>query len=350
MACNPLLSTDKLTDKILTNTGITDLDGRYVSASINFLKRIKVEIDHYYSDISSRLTNYEDLYYVTSQIEDSETFNFDNPIIQSFIEKIDKDINPLLENLENIKIQELTRIARRYIRNEIWFNLRDSQHDILKLQLLLDAINDKKFNKITIFTLNHDLIIEDLFEEYDIKYENGFGDEECEDGNINIARFGTTRERICFIKLHGSIIWQRYSHYKIELFENENYNSIYEDNPVFLIGTFNKMFDYTNNDIFLQLYHFFYSTLKRTNTIFISGYSFSDKGINTRLHRWMELESENKMIVIDPNCDGFKNSARGIISLNWKDWEEKNKLLPLSNGIDKTTWEKVKEKILTTQQ
>ena len=111
-----------------------------------------------------------------------------------------------------------------------------------------------------------------------------------------------------------------------------------------------SIFDYTNNDIFLQLYHFFYSTLKRTNTIFISGYSFSDKGINTRLHRWMELESENKMIVIDPNCDGFKNSARGIISLNWKDWEEKNKLLPLSNGIDKTTWEKVKEKILTTQQ
>jgi len=152
------------------------------------------------------------------------------------------------------------------------------------------------------------------------------------------------------VKLHGSINWQRYSHEKIELFESSKYNSTYEDNPVFLIGTFNKMFDYTNNDIFLQLYHIFYTLLNRIKTLIISGYSFSDKGINTRLYIWMGSNPENKIIIIHPNCDGLKNSARGIISINCDDWEEKKKLIPISKGIERTTWEKVKEKILTKQQ
>ena len=342
VACYPLLTTDVLTNKILSRTVIANMDEKYVSTSIEFLRRIKVEIDQYYSDRSNRLTNYEDLYYITSQNTSSETFNFDNPIVTSFIEKISKDIKPLLESLNFNKIEQLTKVVRRCIRNNIWVNLRDSQFDKTKLKLIVDSITDKEFDKFILFTLNHDLILEDLLKQNDIIYENGFSNTEGDDGYFNINRFSTTQKRICYAKLHGSINWQRYSHNKIEMFPPKKYNSDYEDYPVFLIGTFNKMFDYTNNDIYFQLYHFFYKKLKIINTLIISGYSFGDKGINTRLHRWMELVTENQMIIIDPNCDRLKNSARGIISLNWDGWVERKKLLPISKGIDSIKWDEVK--------
>ena len=119
-----------------------------------------------------------------------------------------------------------------------------------KLQLLVETFNDKKINKITIFTLNHDLVIEGLISQLNMKFENGFSSRKGRYGYFNTNRFSYSKERINYIKLHGSVNWQRYSHNKIEMFESNNYNSIYEDNPVFLIGTFNKIFDYTNNDIF----------------------------------------------------------------------------------------------------
>ncbi len=59
-----------------------------VSHVINFLKRLKIEIDQYYqNDKDEILTNYEDLYYVTTQIHDSESGNYNNPVVQPLLKK-----------------------------------------------------------------------------------------------------------------------------------------------------------------------------------------------------------------------------------------------------------------------
>jgi len=82
-------STENITEKILSGEGImrhTDghyyfdrplfahigIPDEYVSQVVIFLKRLKVEIDLYYLYQPWHFTNYEDLYYVVSQIEDSE--------------------------------------------------------------------------------------------------------------------------------------------------------------------------------------------------------------------------------------------------------------------------------------
>ena len=80
-----LPSTDVLTQILLSGDGIvrhTDgtyylsddksgyfLTDEYIPRIVPFLNRIKAEIDAYYSK-DSRKTNYEDLYYVVSQIRE----------------------------------------------------------------------------------------------------------------------------------------------------------------------------------------------------------------------------------------------------------------------------------------
>ena len=61
---------------------------KYVFRILCFLKIIKKEIDLYYKNFPKKIKNYEDLYYVVSQLYDSEKFIYDNPIIKPFVDKI----------------------------------------------------------------------------------------------------------------------------------------------------------------------------------------------------------------------------------------------------------------------
>ena len=109
-------STWEITDQVLSGKGVmhhTDgnyyfgrplyahigMPDEYVPRVQKFLKKIKVEIDRYYS-LQRRLTNYEDLSYAATQIYDSETGNHDNPLVQSFIDKILPKIKSLLVGKE----------------------------------------------------------------------------------------------------------------------------------------------------------------------------------------------------------------------------------------------------------
>lgn len=111
-------STQTITERILSGEGIMrHTDGTYyfgkplyahegipdehVPRVTKFLNRLKAEIDDYYAYQPERFANYEDLYYVAGQIHDSELKEYDNPVVQPFIDKILPDITPLLVSEEN---------------------------------------------------------------------------------------------------------------------------------------------------------------------------------------------------------------------------------------------------------
>ena len=64
---------------------------------VAFLKRLTNEIEDYYGKHKFKVNiNYEDLYYMTRQIYDSQAGEYDNPAIQPLVDKISYDISLLL--------------------------------------------------------------------------------------------------------------------------------------------------------------------------------------------------------------------------------------------------------------
>ncbi len=68
---------------------------------VKFLCNLKHKIEDYYkhkfrSD-TNYCANYEDLYYMTGQIHDSEVGEYYNPAVQPLVSEIALEIKPLLE-------------------------------------------------------------------------------------------------------------------------------------------------------------------------------------------------------------------------------------------------------------
>ena len=145
------------------------------------MKRLSVEIEQYYSSIDpEREVNYEDLYYVAAQIYDSEFGEYDNPIVQPFIDKILPDIRPLFitqcnETRREWNLMEIASEATHYIQDIAWSFLDKKPDTFDYLRCVRDAHQDVEISSLDLFTLNHDKVIERYLEGCDIEYTDGFG-------------------------------------------------------------------------------------------------------------------------------------------------------------------------------
>ena len=336
-------------------------EDEYVPRVLFFLKRIKVEIDLYYRNFFEKVTNYEDLFYVTSQIYDSEMFNYDNPVVQPFINKIIEEIKPLLkgkkgEIRQEWELHELADESMNYIRDIVWHHLGKKPTNFSYLKFLKEIYQDPKIERISIFSLNHDLVIEEYFKTISIPFIDGFGKpiNEVRYWDYNLYK---NSEKLSLAKLHGSINWfkfsrKEYSPYEIgiplhwDFWRTKDPDGVYQNpihgRPMLLVGTFNKILQYTY-DIYFLLYYLFYSNLNETNTVIISGYSFGDKGINTRLSEWIYSNKERKIIVVHPEIEKLKNSSRGAIYLNWDKWIKDKKMRVIQKGIQEVSWDEISQ-------
>jgi hypothetical protein len=73
--------------------------------------------------------------------------------------------------------------------------------------------------------------------------------------------------------------------------------------------------------------------------VLVSGYSFCDKGINSEIRRFIELDDNKRVMVIDPNPEELKNNSRGMIFFNWNDWEIKDKLKVFGSNFEDFKWD-----------
>lgn len=280
---------------------------------------VKTDIDNFYKHLGKEhITNYEDIYYVLSQIVDSYRLEYENPAVFKLVEFL----MPEIEMGKN-KFEDCTRNSIGFIENlvskliNIEF-LKFNQFDIIK-----DII--KNFQLEAIHSLNHDLVLEKWFASNQIKYDDGF--------NLKKSKlpewvgFKKDKSLIKLCKLHGSVGW--FGCYITK--PSSSYNRILKlplgigveeissidksiitntDRPVLLVGTFNKMLSYLNG-IFEELYEEFKTSLSNAELIIISGYGFGDKGINMPLTKWLNQDYSKKMIIIHPNKSDLCKNARG---------------------------------------
>lgn len=335
----------------------------YVPRVIGFLKRLSTEVERYYSLNNERQVNYEDLYYVAAQIRDSELGEYDNPVVQAFIDKIIPDIQPLLIGQKNEirgrwQLHEIAEEATNYIHDIVWHLLSKEATSLDYLLCIKDAFQDSETSGMDIFTLNHDTVMETYLSGERINYTDGFGEP------VNNVRYWApdlyenTSFTVRLFKLHGSVNWFLFPPHEGTLinepvgipldgdfWHTKNPNGEMQlpvhGRPMLLAGTFNKMLQYTSG-IYADLYYQFYQILRHTRKLMICGYGFGDKGVNTRVVEWVYSSPDNKIIIIHPHPEKLKRMARGAISNNWDNWLHKSKLFIISKTIEETSWEEIK--------
>jgi hypothetical protein len=352
--------TYSLTDPFYAHESTPDED---VQRVLNFLHRLKVEVDQYYKHQPERPTNYEDLYYVAGQIHDSEVGEYDNPAVRPFIDRILPEIRPLLAGKENeIRkewlLDELACEATNYIRDVVWRLLNKEPSRIDHLDSLKDACLDGQLSSVDIFTLNHDTVLERCLSQNGIQeVTDGFGKLVNSVQYWDPDLFESNPSKVRLFKLHGSVNWVRFPcgvgiPVNGDFWHTRNPQGQMQwpedGRPELLVGTFNKMLQYTSR-IYADLHCQFHYSLRHSRRLVICGYGFGDKGINTGIAEWIHSRSDHRMIVVHPEPEKLRRKARGAISNNWDEWKRQNKLTIIPKRIEETSWHEIRDRLFKTK-
>lgn len=372
-------SVSQITEKVLSGNGVmrhpdgnyyfgqplyahAGFPDEYIPRIVTFLKRLSVEIKQYYISYPERVVNYEDLFYVAAQIHDSELGEYDNPIVQAFIDKILPDIEPLFEGQSNEirrkwKLHEIATETTHYIHDIVWHSLTTQPVDLDYLLCVKDACQAKEISSVDLFTLNHDTVIEQFLDRCHVKYTEGFGPPINDVRYWSPEKFEDHAYNVRLFKLHGSVNWFLFRPNTAtgrneavgiplggDFWHTRNPDGELQlpldGRPVLLAGTFNKMLQYTTG-IYADLYCQMYSSLQETEILILCGYGFGDKGINTRLIEWVYSSPQNMLVVIHAEPQSLKMKARGAISKNWDEWLQSRKLLLIQKWVQDTSWEEI---------
>lgn len=379
-------SVDAITELILSGQGfMRHTDGNYYSGPglyahaglpdehvpsiVAFLGLCKAEIDRYYQHNTQRRTSYEDLYYLINQIDGSESGDYDNPAVQSLIEKMLPALPQILISKRkhlrpDWSLKELASEALHYIADVVW-NVLNRQPDRLNyLKCVVEACQDHRLDRVDIFTLSHDTLLEDCFSEHSIEFVDGFGNAVGRPGaRVRYWQpelFGEDQARIRLFKLHGSTNWFRF-HNAVEPssscvgipIDGDYWHTADPDGrrqwpadgrPMLLIGTFNKMFDYLHS-VYAELHCQFLRSMRVVDRLVVSGYGFGDKGINTRLIQWLVLSNRHRMAVVDPAGETLLDRARPAIPLSFSRCQDRWAII--RSGFEALTWPDVTVQLST---
>ncbi|MCX7874653.1 MAG: SIR2 family protein [Melioribacteraceae bacterium] len=211
---------------------------------------------------------------------------------------------------------------------DIWSSIEDKIKDHCYKEWLSNDNSNKEYlnplkeylkklrnnQKIEIFTLNNDLVLENFFSDENSLYTGfvsnkwvGFERENIDDDTFNASR-------INYYKLHGSMDWIRLSDGSIIKNQNNSFDeSNIEISPFLIFGHGTKIYTI---DPFFSLLEYFRLSLRKKKYFFIVGYSFFDPHINNLLFYELSINPDKFMLIINPkiiddlNDEDFKNKCK----------------------------------------
>ncbi len=314
-----------------------------------FLTSLKNEIQGYY-DNPEREINYEDIFYLLDFIEYNFYQKDGNPAFKYLFIDLEPKIKSLLSPLDPIledsfDMNRLLSESKMFIRQVVAKLLSKKAESFDGLKFLNESLLDNDISSFEIFTLNHDIVLEQNFELKNISYIDGFRRNER---MIDIwdPNLFDMKNKVNLYKIHGSVNWQYYDQEswednrirKFPIDMLERFDTI--NNALILIGTHNKMSDYIK-DIYLELYYRFYKILNSCNTLIIAGYGFNDRGINQKIFNWLNNPANN-LVLIDPNAGILKYKLPTHL---YQKWDEDIIIRKIPNKIENVNWEMIKSKI-----
>lgn len=372
-------STEEITEKILFSEDIVrhtdenyyiwpnkNLGKEYVGRAQNFLCKLKSEIKGYYKRLG-RDTNYEDLYYVVSQIHDSEIGEYPNPVVQPFIDRILPEVESLLAGKKGEirgkwTLQELAYEARALIHDVVWGLLCGEPNRLDHLDVLRDACLDDQLSKIDIFTVNHDTVLECVLSNNEISFIDGFGKPEYQVRYWEPDLYARESGKVRIFKLHGSVDWFRFrpeggdwgdesigiplNGDPEDTRDSQGRRQFTPDNrPMMVIGTTNKVLEYVR-PFYADLLSRFYSSLQKSGHLVICGYGFGDREINTQLSHWVFSSRDLRITIVDIKPEKLRRRMPASMFGKWDKWIKERRLAIVRKRIEETSWADIKERIL----
>ena len=178
----------------------------------------------------------------------------------------------------------------------------EAQKLCTSIKMFLSKIPAESDLKLHFFSLNYDLLFENVFNnEPETNLNNGFSKT-----GFNSNEFTISESRINYYKLHGSLDWSRTREGSVVCDLDHNK----QDNPVIIFGEDNKMMSF---DPFFSLLVNFKQRLENSEVFIIIGYSFQDAYINNLLLQSVN-EGQKKMLIVEPYAFGNDNSSEQEIN------------------------------------
>lgn len=356
-----------------------------VTALVRFLKRLQEDQDRFYSTECLRVAsdgcspvNHEDLAYACDLIAGSVSGELENPVLEPYIQSLTGDVNHWWSDAFGLAARDRDKVGKvaaeglGYIEDvaaKMLSRLPDTDTASRVHRVLLGACRDSTVDTIDVCTLNQDLVLEALLQHHGIAFVDGF---EFDGTAAQVKRwnpdlFEHPRERregaasVHLLKLHGSVDW-----YRLRLPDGDWHHDFvgrvargadvdrlecasggHLENPgwrpLLLVGVFNKIMAYTTY-FFVDLFAAFWRSLRRASDLVVSGYSFRDKGVNSRLTDWISQrpQGSRRLIVIHRDPSSLRDGARGAIRNNWDRWLANGVLRLVERDIQDCDWSDVR--------
>jgi len=365
-------TTDRLTDMVLRARDVHRYsDGTYFLSRGSFpgvsdhedigriqcfLAFLKSHADDFFGRRKERvrIANYEDLYYLVTQLADAVD-EYENPAVSKLLEDAEGHfVRPLLPVHSSFRSDALFEETRQYIKGIVTHALSAPQPAQNHLRQVVEAAADRTVTKLEIFTLNHDLLVERTLERAGIAFSDGFArlshDLRCWDRR----RFAKSRRKVRLTKLHGSVNWYPLQFLsrgpsRVCIATNGDINHargpegrpprLLHDHPEMLIGTFNKMLEYTMG-IYADLFCVFRMALWHLDKLVVSGYAFGDKGINATISEWIRQDCGRRLLIIAPHASRYRHTARGAIRLLFS--ECGTQITLMNKAFEKASWQQIR--------
>ena len=361
------------------------------------VEQLSKEAECCYSDTTGREPNYEDIFYLADQVSGYLRGEMKNPAVKPFVDNLRDQIKRFINSQPRIDFKNLlidTSVdTPDYIADVALIDTPDYIADVVsrclrchkpkqatlgQLDLIKRGCNLGNITSIS--TLCHDTHVETYLEGVGIALSDGFSGEEA--GVRYWNDDFPNNKKIPFLKLHGSTNWFRLSpspgaentRYddrmgilggpsldagdnwhddKTYILPNDDpgltqtiggveHDVLNKRRPLLLIGTFNKILDYSKG-IFDDLLYRFRSTIRQANQMIICGYGFGDKGVNENIIEWYYAERKRRLIVIDPD-DKLFEKARWAIESKWTRWKKEGNLILIEKPFEKVDIDEFEKK------
>ena len=303
--------------------------------------------ERYFSVHLGRRANYEDVFYLADQALAEETGEMENPAVRPFTAMLKRDMAPLLTIESGAAYSDLLEETCNYIADIVRCLCQPEAERTGHLKVFEEACEAKRVTGIS--TLCHDTHVEHHLRGRGLLLADGFSEDEA--GVRYWNRDLSASEKIPFLKLHGSVDWYRLrpdgakpwyddrigiprdgdpDHTKTR---DGTLQTALDGRPILLIGTFNKITDYSRG-IFRDLHFGFRSSIRDADKVVVCGYSFGDKGINSEVIEWLYDKRERQIVVIHPEPEKLAPQARAAIRNKWEEWESRGAVIFIRKKIE----------------
>lgn len=333
----------------ITNLVLGQSDDPAVACAQAFLKLVKAEIDTHLLEQENREANYEDLYAASYQIFQDQKEDITSPLIWRSMEALQNASVEIQRAVptrgQPTQFLDLLLTANEWIQGAVWQSLRPvTEPKGLSVVAEVAASTET----MDVFTLNHDLLLENLFAQSSIPFSDGFAQEDNDFTRFNWSWKSSDKVRL--LKLHGSINWFRFD------FTNEGkttrqYARVVgdhrdarpaagramevDDQPAVLTGTTVKEQTY-GLYLFGEIFSKFRRYLSKHDTIIVSGYGWGDKGINHRLNQWLGDGDDHRIVILHNNPDEVLAEKR-FWSGRWGWYSETGKVVLVEKWLSECT-------------